>query len=354
MKRKKKKDPVARALRWGFTLMIFIILAITLTLFSTFEIVLAQTDLLGGLELSQQVLRVLFSALLSLPIGGALATIFINFPMRPIQKLLTGMARLSSGHFEDRLDPNDFRPMKEMAHTFNTLASELQNTEMLRSDFVNSFSHEFKTPIVSIRGFARLLKRSDLTEAQRQEYLDIIVDESSRLSNMAANVLNLTKVEKQTILTDVEKFNLSEQIRKCILLLEKKWSPKNLSFQADFPEYFITADASLLEQVWLNILDNAVKFSPQDGQIEVRVVRSGGEIRAEIVNHGPMIPEEELKRLYDKFWQGDASRSTEGNGIGLSVVKKIIQLHRGRIDVASTQAETSFAVTLPEDCRPNE
>lgn len=338
---------MARALRWAFTLCVFLILAITLTLFSTFEIMLAKTDLLGGLNTSQQVLRVLFSALISLPIGGVLTTIFINFPMKPIQRLLTGLDRLSKGHFEDRLDPADFRPMKEMAHRFNALAAELQNTEMLRSDFVNSFSHEFKTPIVSIRGFARLLQRSELTDAQRQEYLNIIVDESTRLSNMAANVLNLTKVEKQSRLSEVERFNLSEQIRKCILLLEKKWSPKGLVFAAEFDEYEIEADAALLEQVWLNLLDNAVKFSPNGGMIGVRLGRSGGEICVEIANHGPEISEEEMKHIYVKFWQGDASRSTEGNGIGLSVVKKITELHCGRIDVRSSPEETVFSVTLP-------
>lgn len=349
MRRRKKKDPVARALRWGFTLCVFLILAITLTLFSTFEIVLAKTDLLGGLNTSQQVLRVLFSALASLPIGAVLTAIFINFPMKPIQRLLTGMDRLSKGHFEDRLNPADFRPMKEMAHRFNALAGELQNTEMLRSDFVNSFSHEFKTPIVSIRGFARLLQRSDLTDEQRQEYLNIIVDESTRLSNMATNVLNLTKVEKQCRLTDVERFNLSEQIRKCILLLEKKWSPKGIVFSVEFGEYRIAADAALLEQVWLNLLDNAVKFSPQEGRIRVGMQWVDGQVRVEIVNHGPEISEEELKHIYVKFWQGDASRATEGNGIGLSVVKKIVELHRGWIDVRSSQEETVFSVTLPAE-----
>ena len=349
--KKGKKDPVVRAVRWAFTFCVFLILVITLTLFSTFEIVLARTELLGGLNTSQQVLRVLFSALASLPIGGALAAIFINFPLRPIQRLLTGMKRLANGHFEDRLDPGDFRPMKEMAHTFNALASELQNTEMLRSDFVNSFSHEFKTPIVSIRGFAKLLKRKDLTEEQRQEYLNIIVDESTRLSNMAANVLNLTKVEKQSILTDVESFNLSEQVRKCVLLLEKKWSPKELIISADFGEHQIYADAGLLEQVWLNLLDNAVKFSPHGGEIGVNVELFGQELRVSIENHGPEIAPEEIKRIYDKFWQGDVSRSTEGNGIGLAVVKKIVDLHSGRVDVESSKDATVFTVTLPCDSR---
>lgn len=350
--KKHRKDPTTRALRWALTFFIFIILAVTLTLFSAFELMLARTELLGGLNTSKQLLRILFSALFSLPIGAGLTTIFIHFPLKPIQRLLTGMKRLANGHYEDRLEPDDFRPMKEMAHTFNALASELQNTEMLRSDFVNSFSHEFKTPIVSIRGFARLLQRGSLTEAQRQEYLSIIVDESTRLSNMATNVLNLTKVEKQSILANVTRFNLSEQVRRCVLLLEKKWSPKELTITAEFDEHPIMADAELLEQVWLNLLDNAVKFSPKGGEIDVSVTREGQNLEVAIANHGPQIPPEQIGRIYDKFWQGDHSHATAGNGIGLSVTKRIVELHKGTIEVQSSPEVTVFIVTLPTENRP--
>ena len=257
------------------------------------------------------------------------------------------MTRLANGHYEDRLDPGDFRPMKEMAHTFNALASELQNTEMLRSDFVNNFSHEFKTPIVSIRGFARLLQRGNLTEEKQREYLNIIVEESTRLSNMATNVLNLSKIEKQNILAQTVRFNLSEQVRKCVLLLEKKWSPKELVITADFNEHEIIADVELLEQVWLNLLDNAVKFSPHGGSVGVNVRRAEDMLEVSIENHGPQIPPEQISRIYDKFWQGDHSHSMDGNGIGLSVSKRIVELHKGEIRVESDQDATRFTVILP-------
>jgi signal transduction histidine kinase len=220
---------------------------------------------------------------------------------------------------------------------------------MLRSDFVNSFSHEFKTPIVSIRGFARLLQRGNLTEKQQQEYLEIIVEESTRLSNMATNVLNLSKVENQSILADITRFNLSEQVRKCVLLLEKKWSPKELEIFAEFDEYDIAADAELLEQVWLNLLDNAIKFSPCGGSIEIEVQRNEALLKVSMVNHGPQILPEQMARIYDKFWQGDHSRSTGGNGIGLSVTKRIVVLHKGSISVESDPNATKFIVELPVD-----
>lgn len=153
------------------------------------------------------------------------------------------------------------------------MAEELENTQMLRSDFINNFSHEFKTPIVSIAGFAKLLRRGNLTDAQKEEYLAIIEEESLRLAAMATNVMNLTKVENQTILTDLTTFNLSEQIRACVLLLEEKWSRKELDLDLEFPEYTIRANEELLKQVWINLLDNAIKYSPNYGEIGVRIPR---------------------------------------------------------------------------------
>lgn len=344
---KKQRDRSLRSLKMGFTLCIFLILAITISFFSGLELVLTQIGWLREQDDAWTLIPVLVSALVSLPLGTLVTTVFLHFPMRPIKKLLRGMKRLAEGHFEERLDFEGVSTMKEMEDTFNTLASELQNTEMLRSDFVNNFSHEFKTPIVSLRGFARLLQREDLTEQQRREYVDIIVDESTRLANMATNVLNLTKIENQTILTDTSQFNLSEQIRKCILLLEKKWTLKNLEVTADFREYMISADEELLKEVWLNLLDNAVKFSPQDGEIAVKISRWEEKLHVSVHNHGPQLLEEEKKRLFDKFWQGDTSHASEGTGIGLSIVRRIVELHNGAITVESTPEETCFTVVLP-------
>jgi len=244
--------------------------------------------------------------------------------------------------------------MKELADTFNTLAGELQNTEMLRSDFVNNFSHEFKTPLVSIHGFAQLLQKGqNLTDDQR-EYVDVIADESMRLAYMATNVLNLTKIENQSILTNAVEFNLSEQLRKCILLLEKKWAEKELSFAAEFGEHFVRADQEMLKQVWVNLLDNAIKFSPHGREIGVDIRRTTEGTQITVANHGPMITQDEQKRLYDKFWQGDTSHAAQGTGIGLSVVKKIVELHKGSIAVRSNEQETAFIVTLPDQTAAQE
>lgn len=241
--------------------------------------------------------------------------------------------------------------INEITNGFNQMAEELDNTKMLRGDFINNFSHEFKTPIVSIAGFTKLLKRGNLTEEQQREYLDIIEEESLRLSAMATNVLNMTKVENQTILTDVTQFNLSEQIRSSVLLLENPWTRKNIEFSLEFDEYEIWANEELLKQIWINLIDNAIKFSPEYGMIVIKIVDEGEKYKISIANSGTEIPEERRKKIFDKFYQADESHSSEGNGIGLAIVKRVTELHHGEVKVDCKNGITTFAVELPKEIK---
>jgi len=344
---RRKTLRAAGSIRKTFTLWVIIIIACSVGFFAGVELVMARMGLLGELDTMGKAVPVILSSLLILPFGVAIAIFALRYPMKPVKQLINGMNSLAEGHFEERLDFGKETPMKDLADTFNTLAGELQNTEMLRSDFVNNFSHEFKTPIVSIHGFAQLLQKAQNLTEEQQEYVDVIVDESRRLAYMATNVLNLTKIENQSILAETAEYNLSEQLRKCILLLEKKWMEKDISFDADFGEYTIRADQELLKQVWVNLLDNAIKFSHKGSEVGVAITQSVDFVRIAIQNHGPMITAEEQKRLYDKFWQGDPSHAAQGTGIGLAVVKKIVDLHGGMIEVNSTPEQTVFTVSLP-------
>lgn len=290
-------------------------------------------------------------ALISIPIGLLISMAVSKIPLKPFRDLIKSMDLLASGDFHTRVNVGPvmakYPPFVEVCESFNKMAQELESTEMLRTDFINNFSHEFKTPIVSIAGFAKLLKRGNLEEAVKQEYMNIIEQESLRLSYMATNVLNLTKVENQNILTDVSSFNLSEQIRSCILLLENKWEKKNLDFLLSFGEHTVHANEELLKQVWINLLDNAIKFSPQNQIIEVRISESPGTISVSILNTGPEISQEDQTRIFNKFYQADQSHATEGNGVGLAIVKRVIQLHGGSIQVSSNKDITAFTVELP-------
>jgi signal transduction histidine kinase len=226
------------------------------------------------------------------------------------------------------------------------MAQELEHTEMLRGDFVNNFSHEFKTPIVSIAGFAKLLKKGNLSEEQKAEYLDIIEEESLRLSEMATNVLNMTKIENQAILSEVTTFNLSEQIRFCVLILEKRWESKHLEISLEFDEYEISASEELLKQVWINLLDNAIKYSPEYGLIVIKIREEGNLYLVSVANSGEEIPVEKREKIFEKFYQADESHSAAGNGIGLSIVKSVIDLHGGEVSVDCKNGITTFNIKI--------
>lgn len=286
---------------------------------------------------------------LSFVIGVLMSFLISKLVLRPVTKIINAFKSLASGDFETRVTVKGYLGrmpgVVELQKSFNDMAEELQNTEMLRSDFINNFSHEFKTPIVSIVGFAGLLKHGNLDEGQKAEYIDIIEKEAKRLSTMAKNILCLTKVENQTILTNVAKFNLSEQIRSCLLLLEDKWMEKELELDVDFDEYYIEANSELLREVWINLLHNAVKFAPSGSELGVKIYREENSVSVVVSNACTEMPDKE--KIFKKFYQGDESHASEGNGIGLAIVKQIVKLHHGKIDVDFNGERIFFTVELP-------
>ena len=308
-------------------------------------------EVTGGQVGLPELLR--FLVFVSLVIGFLLAFLTGKITLKPIKRIIDQLDRLASGDFKARLHFGkpiaDHPTFKQFERSFNRAAEELEHTEMLRSDFINNFSHEFKTPIVSIAGFAKLLRRGNLTEEQKEEYLEVIEEESLRLSSMATNVLNLTRVENQTILTEVTRFNLSEQIRGAVLLLAEKWTPKNLYMDMQFGEHMICANEELLKQVWINLLDNAVKFSEPSGTVSVDIFECGDYLSVSISNHGKDIPKDWIPHIFNKFYQADESHSSEGNGIGLAIVKKVCQLHSGAVSADSEVGTTTFTVLLPKE-----
>ena len=293
-----------------------------------------------------------FNMLLSIPVSLLVALTAGKFPLRPIRNLIDGMDHLAAGNFKVRIKAGPlmrrYPAFVAVTDSFNKMAEELESTETLRGDFINNFSHEFKTPIVSIAGFAKLLRHGNPTPEQQQEYLQVIEEESMRLSYMATNVLNMTKVENQTILTDVTQYNLSEQIRSCFLLLENKWSKKDLELQLDFGEHIVRANEELLKQVWINLLDNAVKFTPNGHTIQVQITETEDALLVTVLNTGSEIAPESQEKIFNKFYQADESHATQGNGIGLAIVKRVTELHGGSVHVASAHEVTVFTVQLPK------
>lgn len=289
-------------------------------------------------------------ALSSLFVGIVMALFVSYLPLKPMRKIMDTIHEIAGGNYDARVYLRGPEEIRNLADSINHMAEEIGSVELLRSDFVNNFSHEFKTPIVSIRGFAKLLKYDrDLTQQEKDEYLDIIVAESERLSELATNVLELTKLEKQTILTGQTKYNISEQIRRVIALLDGKWSKKHIEIEMTDEEIELYGNRELLQQVWINLLDNAIKFSPDYGMIRIDIARNIDGVTVQVRDQGMGMDEETAKHIFDKFYQGDTSHTTKGNGLGLTIAARIVALHQGEIKAARTGAEgTCFQVLIPE------
>ena len=269
----------------------------------------------------------------------------------PVREVKKAMHRVEKGDFSQRLEVTGFNgEIDELIESYNKMAQELGGIEMFRENFINSFSHEFKTPIVSIQGFAKQLKKENLSEEKKQEYIDIIISESKRLTNLSSNILMLSKLENQQIITDKTSFSLDEQIRNCILLLEKQWTAKDISFDIDMQEIQYTTNAEMLSQVWVNIIGNAIKFSPEGSSIRVKLFKEGDVITAEITDRGIGMDQQTISHIFERFYQGDRAHASEGNGLGLPLVKRIVELCNGNIRVESQYGKgTNFIVTLPQN-----
>ncbi len=343
-----------RKLTVFFSKTVFLVLLSAVGIAAATIFILYITGVLDNIDLTALNLVLLFIIMVVVVclLSFIISIILGKYPLKPVNELINSMNRLAAGNFKTRLKFGKtiakHKMFKEISDSFNTLAEELENTETLRSDFIDNFSHEFKTPIVSIAGLAKLVNKGNLSEEQKKVYLTAIEEESLRLASMATNVLKLTKIENQTILTNISEFNLSEQIRASVLLLENKWTKKEIEFQLDFDEYHIEANEELLKEVWINLLDNAIKFSPEKGVVCLEILHSENSYTVNISNSSPDIAPENQNKLWNKFYQGDESHKTEGNGVGLSIVKKIVELHRGVISMSSKDQIVTFSVVLPK------
>jgi signal transduction histidine kinase len=281
-------------------------------------------------------------------LGTALTAFLSKKALDPIRKVITATHQVAQGNFNVQVNIKGIEELEELSSSFNTMTHELSSIETLRSDFVNNFSHEFKTPIVSIRGFAKLLKENNLTEEEKQEYLDIIIMESNRLAELSTNVLNLSKYESTKIITDAAQFRLDEQIRKVIVLMEPKWSAKDIFINVELDNVIYFGNEDLVQQIWLNLLDNAIKFSYPKTSIDINLTNLDNSIRFDIYDKGPGMEEQTKAHIFDKFYQGDTSHSKAGNGLGLALVKRIVELCNGKIEVESQPGKGSkFTVHLP-------
>lgn len=281
-------------------------------------------------------------------LGTALTAFLSRKTLNPIRKVIDATHKVANGDFSINLDLKGIGELEELSYSFNKMTQELSTIETLRSDFINNFSHEFKTPIVSVRGFAKLLKKNNLPEERRQEYLDIIITESERLAALSTNVLTLSKYENLEIIVDKSPFRLDEQLRKTIILMEPRWSSKEITLNVELDKIIYIGNEDLTQQIWINLIDNAINFSYQGGLINISLTNKNEEIHFVIQDDGPGMDIQTKSRIFDRFFQEDTSRSKVGNGLGLPLVKRITKLCGGDITVQSELGEGSiFTVIFP-------
>lgn len=263
-------------------------------------------------------------------------------------KFIVAFEKVSRGEYGYRLEVPAKGRFKELFENFNKMSAELASVQTLKDGFVHDFSHEFKTPIASINGFANLLLEGGLSEEEQRQYLGIIARESERLSALAENTLMINRLENQQFVGEAETYRLDTQLKDCIILLERQWTEKGIDIFSELEPAEYRGNAQLMQQVWLNIINNAVKFTPRGGKIGVKLVREGGGLKVSISDTGIGMSEEVAAHVFDKYYQGDRSRSTAGNGLGLSIARRIVTLAGGDISVRSRPGEGStFTVTLP-------
>lgn len=293
--------------------------------------------------------RVITSTLTYLAVIVLVFTIVAFHITKPVHVLADATARVQEGDFDVRLPVNVPGEMGELMRSFNDMTESLGKTAYLQKDFISSISHEFKTPIASIRGFAKMLQMPGLTDDQRAEYIRLIAQESDRLSRLSETLLRLTSLEQQTAPANVSRFSIDEQLRQVILRLEPTWNSRGISWQLELDDtVMVESDEAMLSHVWINLIQNAIKFSPDDSEIEVSASMEGNLAVVSIRDHGCGMDQETLKRIFDRFYQADNSRSQEGVGLGLCLVKRILDMLGGRITVESAPGIGSvFRVALP-------
>jgi len=291
----------------------------------------------------------IYTIIVSIVMGSAVTAFLYQKVFAPMNHLCRAMEQVAQGDFTVRLtEESNLDEMQRLYDNFNIMVGELAATEVLQSDFVSNVSHEFKTPIGAIEGYAMLLQEKKDLPVQEAEYTEKILSNTKRLSGLVSNILLLSKVENQIIPAVRERYRLDEQIRQAIVLLEDKWTKKETDLAAELETTFYEGNEALLLHVWLNLIDNAVKFNPAGGRLFICLKASEQNVLFSVKDSGCGISERDRKRIFDKFYQSDTSHKDEGNGLGLALVKQIVAIHQGHIEVEScVEGGCKFTVVLP-------
>ena len=296
---------------------------------------------------------------------SVIITLFIKKQIKkvfeePMKQMAEAAGKVAKGDFSVYLPPihtaEHLDYLDVMIMDFNKMVEELGSIETLKVDFFTSVSHEIKTPLAVIQNFAELLKNPELSEERKQDYLDAITKGTHRLSNLITNMLKLNKLESQKIRPNPQVYDLSRQLEECTISFEQIWEQKQIEFEADLEEKaVIYADYELMELVWNNLLSNALKFTEPGGTVSISQFTEEGYVTVSTSDTGCGMSKETMKHIFDKFYQGDSSHATEGNGLGLALVLRILQITEASVTVDSQEGRgTTFTVRIPAEIKAEE
>lgn len=358
-----KRNSMQRSLMRSFIIAIVLVAILTIVEFSVLVVPKMQDKLIEiNIRDKEQIDSLIyvtrkicgFAILNIVIISAVLVRINLKNIFRPIEQINEATKKVTLGEYDIELESKREDEIGELTNNFNKMTHGLKSTENLQKEFINNVSHEIKTPVSSIEGFAKFLKDKNLTDEEREEYANIIIEEAKRLENLTGKILKLSKLNNQEIITNKQEIEVAEQIRKAISLLEPKWSKKDIKINVSLEEKTFLGDEDLIFQVWVNIIDNAIKFSNEGGSIDIKLYEKDGNINVKIKDHGIGMKEEELEKVYDRFYQIDKSHSKEGSGLGLAIVKRIVELSEGKIEIKSKENKgTTVIVKLPVTSEKN-
>lgn len=351
------KDWLALKILGGLAaLLLFFAIVFTATFFLTafLSLRLGQSPPAYLVQTINSLLGLLLGGLILSGVATILRSTFHAKQAGVIRPIIEAMERIAKGDFDVRLDDNfrgrEAEVLGDLVTSVNNMALELGRLEQMRREFISNVSHEIQSPLTSIRGFAQALRADDLRPDDRRHYLTIIETESTRLSRLTDNLLRLASLESQQVTFEPKPYRLDKQVRNLILACEPQWAGKRIDLEASLDDVSITGDEDLLSQVWINLIHNSIKFTPDGGSIQIDLERRSGEIEFRISDTGIGIPEEDRAHVFERFYKADKSRerSKEGSGLGLAIARKIVDLHQGTIGLASVPGGgTSFTVRLP-------
>lgn len=295
------------------------------------------------------ILMTVFILLTSLFLATGLALFVEHRILRPVVAFGKATKKVADGDFSVRMEEgSQIKGVDEMSRNFNIMVTELAGIETLRNDFIANVSHEFKTPLSAIEGYATLLQNPNLSKEEQEEYGSLLINSSKQLSKLVDNILKLSKLENQEVMLDKTKFRLDEQLRKTVLLFEKDWVQKDIMFDLDLPSCEYYGNQDIIRQIWTNIIGNAIKYSNTGSSISVNIEKNVSFVRVCIIDEGIGMSDIIKEHVFEKFYQGDTTRKSEGNGLGLAIVNRIVRLLEGAISIESEiDIGTKVMVSLP-------